>query len=126
MACENVKLQGVAPIVGGNQSRGRTRVCLHRHSAELQVALQIGFCREGSFFPEVARGGEGFKMESEAHGWGATRATDEDADAVAFAASTASGGQDVLHGAGGHNGPGDPARSGDAVSPAVPGGVSNG
>lgn len=62
MARENVKLQGMAPTVGGNQSRGRTRVCLHRHSAELQVALQIGFCREGSSFPEVERGGEGFKM----------------------------------------------------------------
>ncbi|KAB0345562.1 hypothetical protein FD754_022488 [Muntiacus muntjak] len=61
-------------------------------------------------------------MASEANGGGVTRATDEDAVAEAFAAGIAGGGQGVLGGACGRNGPGDPAIPGDAVSRGVPGG----
>ena len=53
-------------------------------------------------------------MESKAHR-GATRAADEDTDAVSSAADTTHGGQDVLGVSGGHDGPGD------AISPGVPG-----
>ncbi|XP_055293682.1 EKC/KEOPS complex subunit LAGE3-like [Moschus berezovskii] len=49
------------------------------------------------------------------------RAADEDAGAEAFAVGTACGGQGVLGGAGGRNGPGDPAVPGDAISRGVPG-----
>ncbi|CAI9150682.1 unnamed protein product [Rangifer tarandus platyrhynchus] len=61
-------------------------------------------------------------MESEANDGGVTRAADEDAVAEAFAAGIAGGGQGVLGGAGGRNGPGDPDVPGDAVSRGVPGG----
>ncbi|XP_055293664.1 EKC/KEOPS complex subunit LAGE3-like [Moschus berezovskii] len=64
-------------------------------------------------------------MESEAHGGGATRPTDEDAGAVASPEGTASGGQGVPGGAGGPNGSGDPAGPGDAISQEVTGGSSN-
>ncbi|XP_055419805.1 EKC/KEOPS complex subunit LAGE3-like [Bubalus kerabau] len=60
-------------------------------------------------------------MESEAHGEGAMRVANEDAGAVASAAGTACGGQGVLGGAAGRDGPGDPAGPGDTVSRGIPG-----
>ena len=58
-------------------------------------------------------------MESEAHGGGATRAADEDAGAMGFAAGTARDDHGMPGGAGGRSGPGDPAGPGDAISPGV-------
>lgn len=63
-------------------------------------------------------------MEPEAHD-GGTMTANEDAGAVAFVADTAHGSHSVPGGAGGCNGPGDPAGSGDAIIHGVPGGVSN-
>ena len=83
---------------------------------------RAGFHREGSVFPDAEGGVEGFKMESEAHGEGVTRAANENAGAVAFAAGIARGAQGVLGSAGGCDGPGNPAGPGDAISPGVPGG----
>ena len=74
-----------------------------------RLRYRAGFCREGSVFPDAEGRGEGFKMESEAQGEGATRAANENAGAVAFAAGTARGAQGVLGSAGGCDGPGNPA-----------------
>ena len=110
-------------LMGTNREAGPECVCAGALPVlSFRSQYRAGICRDGSVFPEAEGGGEGFKMESEAHGGGAMRAADEDAGAVASAAGTAHGGQGVPGGAAGHNGPGIPAGPGDAVSREVPAG----
>ncbi|XP_044792851.2 cancer/testis antigen 1 [Bubalus bubalis] len=110
-------------LVGTNREAGPECVCAGALPVlSFRSQYRAGICRDGSVFPDAEGGGEGFKMESEAHGGGAMRAADEDAGAVASAAGTAHGGQGVPGGAAGPNGPGMPAGPGDAVSREVPAG----
>ncbi|OWJ99115.1 hypothetical protein Celaphus_00009679 [Cervus elaphus hippelaphus] len=56
-------------------------------------------CRDCSVSPAVEGGREWFKIESEAHSGGVTRAADEDSGAMAFAVGTEHGGHRVPGGA---------------------------
>ncbi|XDA90556.1 hypothetical protein R6Z07F_020155 [Ovis aries] len=64
-------------------------------------------------------------MESDAHGGGATRATNEDPGAIEFAVGTARGSHSEPSGAGGQDNSRDLACPGDAISRGVHGGAGD-
>ena len=64
-------------------------------------------------------------MESDAHGGGATRATNEDPGAIEFAVGTALGSHSEPSGAGGQDNSRDLACPGDAISRGVHGGAGD-
>ena len=107
------------PVMTQDQGVCVQALCRYRVSV---CPTELGSVDNVSVFPTAKEGGEGFKMESEAHGGGAMRAADEDTGAVASAAGTARDRQGVPGGAGGCDGPGYPDGPGNALNRGVPAG----